>query len=53
VVLPGGESLIRITHDPRIMKDERGPVLRYVDIFSNDPVAPQVRFAVRANILDQ
>jgi hypothetical protein len=35
------------------MANERGPITRYIDILSNDPAAPQVRFVITANVLDQ
>jgi len=48
----GGETQLRVSYDPRIRKDT-GALTRYVDVLSNDPAAPQVRFTIMAFVLSQ
>ena len=51
---PGGEGTIKLTHDGAQMKQhgQLGPVTHYVDILSNDPAAPQVRFVIAGTVVE-
>ncbi len=51
---PGGEATIKLTHDGAQMKQhgQLGPVTHYVDILSNDPAAPQVRFVIAGTVVE-
>lgn len=51
---PGGEGSIKMTHDGAEMKEhgQLGPVTHYVDILSNDPAAPQVRFVIAGTVVE-
>ncbi|MFQ6057630.1 MAG: DUF1573 domain-containing protein [Anaerolineae bacterium] len=51
---PGGEGTIKLTHDGAQMKahGQLGPVTHYVDILSNDPAAPQVRFVIQGTVVE-
>lgn len=51
---PGGEGTIKMTHDGAQMKEhgQLGPVTHYVDILSNDPAAPQVRFVIAGTVVE-
>lgn len=51
-IAPGGEAQLRVAYDPRQYKDQ-GKVTKYVDILSNDPAAPQVRFTITAFVQEQ
>jgi len=51
-IAPGEEAQLRVQYDPAQYKD-RGAVTKYVDVLSNDPAAPQVRFTITAFVQDQ
>lgn len=50
---PGDEAQLRVSYDPRVNKDRGKAITRYVDILSNDPAAPQVRFTITAYVREQ
>lgn len=51
----GGQTQLTIRHTPAEMKkhvEKPGPFTHYVDILSNDPAAPQVRFSITGEYSD-
>jgi hypothetical protein len=50
---PGGVAEIKVTYDPRMENDAGYRVIRYIDVKSNDPLAPLVRIVLEANVLAQ
>jgi cytoskeletal protein RodZ len=50
---PGGKAEIKATYDPRVESDAGYRVMRYIDVKSNDPLAPLVRIVLEANVLAQ
>jgi hypothetical protein len=50
---PGGQAEIQVTYDPRVENDAGYKVVRYIDVKSNDPLAPTVRIVLEANVLSQ
>jgi len=50
---PGGKAEIKVTYDPRVENDAGYRVMRYIDVKSNDPLAPQVRIVLEANVLEK
>ena len=46
---PGGEAQLKISYDPNVHPDLRGPVTRIVTIISNDPTAPQKEVKIYLN----
>jgi hypothetical protein len=52
-IAPGEEAKLRVAYDPRVNKDRGRAITRYVDVLSNDPAAPQVRFTITAYVREQ
>jgi len=50
---PGGTAEIKVTYDPRVENDAGYRVMRFIDVKSNDPLAPQVRIVLEANVLEK
>jgi hypothetical protein len=50
---PGGQATIQVTYDPRVENDAGYRVMRYIDVKSNDPLAPMVRIVLEANVLEK
>ena len=50
---PGGQAEIKVTYDPRVENDAGYRVIRYIDVKSNDPLAPMVRIVLEANVLEK
>ncbi len=53
LVIPPGESHdLTVSYDPKVLQDE-GPIVKYVQIFSNDPAGTQgeVRFRLIGNVV--
>jgi hypothetical protein len=52
VIAPGESHDLTVTYDPTVLKDE-GSVVKYIQIFSNDPAGTQgeVRFRLIANVV--
>ena len=50
---PGGKAEIKMTYDPRVENDAGYKVIRYIDVKSNDPLAPMVRIVLEASVLAQ
>lgn len=52
VVKPGESHDLTVTYDPAVLQDE-GPIVKYIQIFSNDPAGSggEVRFRLVGNVL--
>jgi hypothetical protein len=50
---PGGKAEIKVTYDPRVENDAGYKVIRFIDVKSNDPLAPMVRIVLEASVLAQ
>ena len=52
-ILPGGESMITVTFDPAVHKDDSdvGDIVRVVYIRSNDPIHPEVEAEFKAFVV--
>jgi len=50
---PGGTAEIKVTYDPRVENDAGYRVMRFIDVKSNDPLAPMVRIVLEANVLEK
>jgi len=51
-IAPGEETQLRVSYNPAQYKDQ-GKITKYVDVLSNDPAAPQVRFTITAFVKEQ
>ena len=49
---PGEEAALRVSYDPTMHSDQRGPLTRTITIYSNDPVDPQKEARIDANQVD-
>ncbi len=49
---PGEQAQLKIYYDPTVHPELRGPVTRFIMVFSNDPNNPIVRVFVRATQTD-
>lgn len=49
---PGGSAELRIYFDPSFHPDARGPMMRQVQISTNDPVDPQIKVSIKLNQVD-
>ena len=52
-VKPGESTEVRVQYDPGYEKEAGKKITRTVQIESNDPAAPTVEFAIKANVLNQ
>ncbi len=46
---PGQTAKLKVYYDPSVHSDQRGPVTRYITIFSNDLLNSQMKVTIEAN----
>jgi hypothetical protein len=46
---PGESATLRIYYDPRVHPELRGPVVRWITLFTNDPDQPEVEVYIRVD----
>ena len=51
-ILPGETAQLKVYYDPNVHKDLRGPVIREVYIYSNDPVEFEKKVQIELNQID-